>query len=171
MVARDMLCREEASIWEALKGFLGVCGLVLVCLLASSGPVVAQADEPEAPEATPAADLINPAIPTEELTYLLVPLTKEELDPLARAWLEIVRSKTEEIADRKVELLRDPSAATDTAYQEIARMTEERAGLFERLTMVVDELENKGGDEALVTELRAYRDSVLLSETRLRKTA
>ena len=33
--------------------------------------------------------------------------------------------------------------------------------------MVMDALESKGGDEALVTELRAYRSSVLSSETRL----
>jgi small conductance mechanosensitive channel len=126
---------------------------------------MAQATEPETSDVPPAAALIDPAISSNELAYRLVPLTKDELDPLAKAWLEIVRAKTEEIAERQVERLRDPSAATDEANQILARMVEERADLFERFRMVVDALERKGGDEALVTELRAYRDSVLLSET------
>jgi small conductance mechanosensitive channel len=103
----------------------------------------------------------------DELAHRLVPLTKDELAPLARDWLKIAKIKTEEIAERQVELLHDPSAATDEAYQIIASTVEERASLLERFTMVVDALQSKGGDDALVTELRAYRDSVLFSETKL----
>ena len=46
-------------------------------------------------------------------------------------------------------------------------MVEERAGLFERFSMVVNALQGKGGNEALVKELRAYREYVLFSETTL----
>jgi small conductance mechanosensitive channel len=144
---------------------LGICGLALACLLNFSGHVAAQAAGPETAETPLSPALTDPAISTEELAYRLVPLTKGALDPLAKAWLEIVRSKTQEIAERQVQLVRNPSAATDEAYQTIARMTEERAGLFERFTMVVNALQSKGGDEALVSDLRAYRDSVILNET------
>ena len=37
--------------------------------------------------------------------------------------------------------------------------------MFERFSMVVNALENKGGDAELVGDLRAYRDSVLFNET------
>ncbi len=145
--------------------FLQLCGLALVCVVPFSGASMAQASEPGTPDVQPAASLVDPAIPSKELAYRLVPLTKDELEPLAEAWLEIVRNKTEEIAERQVQLLQDPSAATDGAYQTIAKMVEERARLFERFSMVVNALQGKGGDEALVTELRAYRESVLSSET------
>ena len=142
-------------------------GLVLVCVLAFSGPSMAQGIEAERSDVRLAAALIDPAIPSNELAHRLVPLTRDELEPLAEAWLGIVKAKTEEIAERQVQLLQDPSAATDRAYRVLARMVEERAGLFERYSMVVDALQGKGGDEALVRELRAYRDSVLFSETTL----
>ena len=145
--------------------FFQLCGLVLVSVLAFSGSSMAQAFEPETSEVQPAAALIDPAISSDVLAHLLVPLTKDELEPLAKAWLGIVRTRTEEIAERQVELLHDPSAATDDAYQAIAKMVEERAGLFEHFSMVVNALQGKGGDEALVKELRAYRESVLFSET------
>jgi small conductance mechanosensitive channel len=144
---------------------LQICGLFLVCVLAFSGPSMAQTSEPETSVVQPAAALVNPAISSQELAHRLVPLTKDELEPLARAWLEIVRTKTEEIVERQVEVLHDPSTATDETYPTIAKLVEERAGLFERFSMVVDALQQKGGDEAIVRELRAYRDSVLLSET------
>ncbi len=112
-----------------------------------------------------AAELVDPGIASEELAHRLVPLTKDELTVLANAWLDIVRAKTENIAELQVERLQDPATVTDEVNRELARMVEERAALFERFTMVVDSLQRKGGDEALVTELRAYRDSVLHDET------
>jgi small conductance mechanosensitive channel len=142
-----------------------LCGLILACVFAFSRPLTAQATEAGTYAAPQAAGLTDPAISSTELAYRLVPLTKDELDPLAKAWLEIVSTKTEEIAERQVELLHDPSAATDEAHQTIARMVEERAGLFERFSMVVNALQSKGGDAALIKELRAYRESVLFSET------
>ena len=141
--------------------YFQICGLVLVCALPFSGLSMAQTSVPETADLRPAAPLINPTISSRDLAYRLVPLTKDELEPLAKAWLEIVRTKTEEIAERQVELLHDPSLATDDAYQSIAKMVEARARLFERFSMVVNALEGKGGDEALVKELRAYRESVL----------
>ena len=154
-----------ATMWVAGMRIFQFCGLVLAGVLALSGPATAQNTEAETSAAQPAAALIDPAISSKELSYRWVPLTRDELEPLAKDWLAIVRTKTEEIAERQVELLRDPDTATDKAYQTIAKMVEERAGLFERFSTVVDALQKKVGDEALVGELRAYRDSVLLSET------
>ncbi|WP_050931664.1 mechanosensitive ion channel family protein [Aestuariivita boseongensis] len=110
-------------------------------------------------------ELIDPAIPSEELAYELIPLTKEQLEPLARAWQGIVQRETEVLSDKKINLLRKPEAATDAAYQEIAQMTEARAGTLERYVMVLNALESKGGDPDLVSDLRTYRESVLFNET------
>lgn len=146
---------------------LGLLSLFLTGLFTLSEPAIAQETEAGSEAVAPSDELIDADISTEELAHRLIPLTREELDPLAKAWLEIVKSKTAEIADRQVAFLNDPSAATEAAYQQLARMVEDRAGLFERFSMVVDALEDKAGDEALVTELRAYRDSVLFNETLL----
>jgi len=146
---------------------IGLFSLILTGLLAFCEPAFAQDTEAAAVAKGPSAELVDPSISTEELAHRLIPLTREELDPLAKAWLEIVKSTTEEISERQVALLNDPSSATEAAYQQLAAMVEERAGLFERFSMVVDALESKAGDEALVTELRAYRDSVLFNETLL----
>lgn len=145
--------------------FLKAVILALMCGLALDGASVAQ--QASGGEGGPeiAAELLDPDIPPRELAYELIPLTKEELEPLAKGWQEIVREETKQISDKKINLLRNPDAATEEAYQEIGRMTEARASVFERYSMVVDALESKGGDPALVSDLRTYRDSVFFNET------
>ena len=147
--------------------FIWLLGLALIALCLIAGPALSQNEAPASAEVKLAPELINPGIPMEELAHRVIPLTKEELNPLARAWLGIVRSKTEEIAQRQVDLLNDPSAATDAAFQQLAGLVEERAGLFERFSAIVDAFESKHGDPAVISELRAYRDSVLFNETML----
>ncbi|MDX8350238.1 mechanosensitive ion channel [Cognatiyoonia sp. IB215446] len=134
-------------------------------LLILPGPALSQDTTTDPTITSSAPELVNPAISTDELAYRLIPLTKDELDPLSGAWLGIVQSKTAEIAARQIALLNNPALANDTTFQEIALMVEERAGLFERFSMVVAAFESKGGDPRIVAELRAYRDSVLFNET------
>ncbi|WP_244504682.1 mechanosensitive ion channel family protein [Jannaschia faecimaris] len=139
--------------------------MVLFVLCGFSGPALSQDAGGGDTDAAIPVELVAPGISTDELAYRLIPLTKSELDPLSTAWLGIVRDKTAEISESQVALLNDPSQATDASYQALARMVEERAALFERFSMVVDAFESKGGDEALVADLRAYRDSVIFNET------
>lgn len=134
----------------------------IVALAIVATPSRAQDQTPEVNSALLRAD-----IPIDEMAYLLVPLTREELVPLAQAWQGIVRATTEDISERQVELLRNPELRTDDANRDLGRLTERRAGHFERFSMVVDALDRKGGDGALVAELRAYRNSVLFDETTL----
>jgi small conductance mechanosensitive channel len=151
---------------NALRVILpGIRRLVLFILIVLSGPVFAQDADPDPEPLPPATVLVDPNVSTQALAFRLIPLTREELVPLAQSWLEIVRAKTAEIAERQVALLNAPSKRTDEVNQNLARMVEDRAALFERFSMVVNALESKGGSEALVAELRAYRDSVLFNET------
>ncbi|MEL6196631.1 MAG: hypothetical protein AAFT19_02185, partial [Pseudomonadota bacterium] len=53
-----------------------------------------------------AAELLDPGLETQELELRLVPLTQGELGTLAAAWLEIVRSKTEEVTAVQVAIFR-----------------------------------------------------------------
>ena len=145
------------------NAFIGVlCSLLFpVLALAQDAETDANGDPSFADE------LVSSTVPVTELAHLLIPLKKEELEPLAGLWLDLVQSETQKIADQQVALLRNPEAATDAAYQEIARMVEARASVFERYSMVVDAFESKGGDPELVSALRNYRDSVFLNETLL----
>lgn len=145
------------------NAFIGVlCSLLFpVLALAQDAETDANGDPSFADE------LVSSTVPVTELAHLLIPLKKEELEPLAGLWLDLVQSETQKIADQQVALLRNPEAATDVAYQEIARMVEARASVFERYSMVVDAFESKGGDPELVSALRNYRDSVFLNETLL----
>ena len=72
--------------------------------------------------------------------------------------------RNQKIADKQISLLRNPEKATDAANQEIVRMVEMRASVFERYTMVVDALERKGGDPVLISDFRTDRDSVFFKE-------
>jgi small conductance mechanosensitive channel len=56
--------------------------------------------------ASVALTTVDPKIPTEELSLLLVPLTKDELLVEAEAWREIVRAKALEIARAEIAVLR-----------------------------------------------------------------
>lgn len=143
-------------LWLLCAGL--ICGLALNTTASAQ-----QADPTEAASAI----AIDPQVPERELAFDLIPLTKEELEPLARAWQAIVQAETRAISDKQIALVRDTDAATDAAYQDIARMVEARAALFERYSMVVDAFESKGGDPALVSDLRTYRDSVFFNETLL----
>ena len=126
----------------------------------------------EATSVEDAADgrVTSPQISTAELSHLLVPLTKSELEDVSRTWFDTVRSKTREIAELQAERARNPQEGDDPRIARIVELVEERARLLERFTLALESLERKGGDEALVAELKAYRSSILYEETALAST-
>ncbi len=158
-----MEIQQEKS--QSVREFRGRSGVLLGLVLSLLVAVLSDAGAQETTPSQPTPELVDTSVSTDVLAHLLVPLTGERLERLARAWLDIVVAKTEEVAVRQVELIQNPAAATEEAYQGLARLVEERAALFKRYTMVVNALESKGGDPELVSKLRAYRESVLFSET------
>ena len=148
--------------------YMFLCSLLLTAALATDG--FAQDEDQTAvtaETAAPASELVRPDVPLEELAHRLIPLTLDELAPLADAWQEIVRDTTLEISNQQVALLANPDLRTPEANRELGRLVEQRAAQFERFTMVVDAFERKGGDAERVATLRAYRDAVLFAETSL----
>ncbi len=127
--------------------------------------VSALAQEAEEGPALP-AQVVDPAIATEELTLRLVPLTRDELAAAAAEWRDIVKAKTEEVVDAQIAALNGDGAAADAARARVADLTAERSALFDNYRTVVDSWEKKGGDEAAIAEFRAWRTSILVEETR-----
>ncbi|MDB6178718.1 mechanosensitive ion channel family protein [Paracoccus sp. Z330] len=148
--------------------------LVLVLsLLAVTAPMqLAYAQDAAAQDAAPTAEaasdypagLVTPDIDLEELEIRLIPLTAGELSALAGAWQEIAREQTEAVADKQIEVRNASGAAADTARNEVVELTRERQDIFARYTAVVNMLEKKGGDEAEIASLRAYRSAIVVEE-------
>ncbi|WP_211100042.1 mechanosensitive ion channel family protein [Acuticoccus kandeliae] len=113
-----------------------------------------------------AVEVLDPKISTDELELRLVPLTKAELEKLAQVWLEIVRKKTEEVMAAQVAIMRTEGAVADAARENLTELVAERKGLFDKYSKVISSWEKKGGDAAAIAELRAYRSSIIIEETR-----
>jgi len=128
----------------------------------------APAEDP-APEAAAPSPLADPEIDQGELALRLIPLTVDELASLAEEWLAIVKTGTEAVSEEQVAMLglEPESAAAAAARERIEALSAARRALFDRYTSVVDALELKGGDPAVVAGYRAYRAAIIVEETRL----
>ena len=113
-----------------------------------------------------AIEVLDPAISTDELELRLVPLTQGELAKLAQVWLEIVRQKTEAVMAAQVAIMRTEGAVADAAREDLTELVAERKGMFDKYSKVISSWEKKGGDPDAIAELRAYRSSIIIEETR-----
>ncbi|MGK7933432.1 MAG: mechanosensitive ion channel family protein [Microcystaceae cyanobacterium] len=99
-------------------------------------------------------------IPPEELRLLVKPLTQPELEKESQGWLLLLKDKVAQISQKEIAVKRQTNKTEDTAEvtedqppaenktQLITSITElqsQKAGLIERLEIVLDELELKGG--------------------------
>ena len=131
------------------------------------GPAWAE-KEADAPAVADA--VLDPALGLDELALRLTPLTVPELAAAAEAWREIVKTKTEAVVETQIEAKRAESdgnaEAAAAARERLTELSKERGALFDRYSTVVDSWEKKGGDEAAIAEYRAYRNSIIVEETR-----
>jgi len=127
--------------------------LTLACL-AAGGPAAA-------------ATTADEAVGAEDLKSLVRPLTKEELESEAAAWRDLLKAKVAEISRLRVETRQartdaaadpavEPPESKETAAA-ISRLQAERTLLGDRLRVVLDEWEKKGGDPA---DYRRYATAV-----------
>ncbi|MFD0980300.1 mechanosensitive ion channel family protein [Tropicimonas aquimaris] len=123
-------------------------------------------EEPPAEDAGQAypAGLEDPEIGLDELAIRLIPLTKSELSALAGAWQQIARERTDAVAGKQIEISASDDDDDTAAREELVALTEERGDAFARYSSVVDMLEKKGGDEAEIADLRAYRSAIIVEE-------
>jgi small conductance mechanosensitive channel len=128
----------------------------------------AAAEEPAAEEAPAPSPLADAEIALDELAIRLIPLTAEELVALAQEWLAIVKAGTEAVAEQQVAILGlEEGPEAEAARTRLEELAATRRALFDRYTTVVDGLELKGGDPAVIAGYRAYRSAIIVEETRL----
>lgn len=106
----------------------------------------------------------------DELAADIVPLTRQELGTLAGQALELARQRTADLVSlRKTnprlsgnELEPDELSRRIAEYDSgMADRLGLRATAFERLSLILDEWEEKGGDPEKIAEFRAYRRAVI----------
>jgi small conductance mechanosensitive channel len=120
----------------------------------------ADADAQATPPAYPAG-LDDPSIALDELELRLVPLTADELAPLAAAWQERARAATQAVVDKSLEIRAAGADAAEALREERLELVEERDRIFEKAATVVASLEAKGGDPAEVEAMRGYLSAVI----------
>ena len=111
-------------------------------------------------------ELIKPGVGIEELKFRLVPLTKSELKLLAEEWLKIVKAKTEEVMEAQVAIAKTEGTVEDATREKLTQIDSERKELFKKYSSVLNAWEKKGGDEKEIADYRAYRNSIIVEETR-----
>jgi small conductance mechanosensitive channel len=111
-------------------------------------------------------EVLDPAIDTTELEYRLVPLTKDELSALAAEWVAIVKDKTSEVMAAQIAIYKTEGNVEEAARDKLTELVQARKSQFDKFDDIVSALEKKGGDEAEVAEYRAYRNSIIVEETR-----
>ncbi|MCP4846781.1 MAG: mechanosensitive ion channel [Verrucomicrobiaceae bacterium] len=89
-------------------------------------------------------------IPEKHLKLLLLPLTKDELEDEAIAWLDIVKGKVMQVSELTI------TSAAGSA-EKLIQLREEKAAVITRFKLVLAELTAKGGD---VTDFLAYAKAV-----------
>ncbi|WP_116131481.1 mechanosensitive ion channel family protein [Tropicimonas sp. IMCC34043] len=122
------------------------------------------AQEADAGPAYP-PELDNASMPIEEFQLRLLPLTADQLSALAEHWQAVARDQTQAVVEATIAAKgTDGVAAQPDAVEKVVELTTTRGTSFARLKSVVDNLEKKGGDEATIAALRAYRSAILVEE-------
>ena len=137
-----------------MKAFLpAIAWLVLVCapLAAQDVPASQPASRegvvelPPLPEPTAVAD----DIPLDELRIALRPLNAEELGPVAADWIGRLRAKAERVAMARLAARNSGGDERDRYNRVAAQLELERADLKNHVELVLDALEDRGGDVAM----------------------
>ena len=91
-----------------------------------------------------AGDLL---IPTDELNLLVKPFTLEELETEAAAWFMALKAKVQEIIQTEITIKRQgESEGTNQLIEKVTELQGEQTALIDRLNVVLDEIDKKGGD-------------------------
>ena len=133
-----MLFRK--SIWPpSIFGFLAT----LFLALATGLPAPLSAQEQSEPQANSTENIGEDETPfpigfddlsvdLEEFKLKLIPLTKDELSPLAVRWQEIVREKTKVVIEATVATKNKDDGPSQADTDRIQRLTEDRNKAFKR---------------------------------------
>ncbi len=158
--------------------------LVTAAVLLTALPARAQEEGAETATSPSPSTTSDPEIPTDHLSLLVRPLTKEELVVEADGWRDLVKAKVQQIADQQIAVqekkeiaeqaeevetqtpedgqaaaeVENAVEAVEEQKEELAKqlpeLQEEQSRRIERLNIVIDALEKKGG------EVESYRQYI-----------
>ncbi len=146
--------------------------LLAICLSLASSLVIQTSLAQDALTASEPAigvmstELTQASIVPAELELRLQPLTKSELKEVASAWIEIARTKTNEVVGMMIRLRSAKGDQANKLRQEIAEQTAQRDGFLKKLGLVVNAWETKRGNAELIADYRAYGNSLVAAEVR-----
>jgi small conductance mechanosensitive channel len=168
---RDTSSRSTArSGLERLIPTIAGLGVLAMVLALSPGGAWAQDAVTEAGAAQQTgpdypAGLDDPSIDLEQLQLRLIPLTLENLRPLAAAWQDHARAATQAAVDKSLEVRAAEGDGAEALRRERLSLLEQRGIIFEKFSAVVSSLEAKGGDPEEVAKLRTYLSAITKRET------
>jgi small conductance mechanosensitive channel len=141
---------------------------ILVLALTVSAGLSAQ-ENPESDEAAKEIDYtmmreLTADHSVEELQLLVTPLTVEQLDSEAERWQEMIQQEMFRIANLKVAAMSAEDADADRLHEAINEATSKRAELIKKAEMIVDSMEIKGADPAVIDKYRGFITGALASE-------
>ena len=145
---------------------------LMLSLLVLTIPAAGQAQTAESDAAAPQATdpptypsrLDDPDIGLDEFRLRLLPLTADELEPLAEAWRDRAKDATQAVVEKMVEIRDEGSDATEAQKQVRSTLVDQRKAIFDRYAAVVSSLEAKGGAPDLVSQLRTYQKAITVEE-------
>jgi small conductance mechanosensitive channel len=118
-----------------------------------------------------AVTIVNPGIARDDLRIMVRPLSKTELEAEADAWFELLRGKAKQIAAARLapRTSDSPSASDEAAAatssslavqaaETVSQLRDERTAINDRLMIVLDSLDAKGGN---TEEYRSYSKAVV----------
>lgn len=147
--------------------------LVMLLLGSFTTLIPPQTSFAQDPASTPAqsapvfsSNVTDPQVKLDDLELLMVPMTVEDLKALAAKWLEIVKTKTEQVVDAQISVAKANGGAKAAQRDNLTKLYGERNYLFDRYTAVVNAWERKGGDAKEIAIYRDYQNAIFLEETR-----
>jgi len=123
---------------RTIYGFIVVSAVILIPF---SG---AFAESDKKPEPTPLTTN-NPNISKEELKYRIQPLIKDDLSVEANGWLQVLKKHVGEVSEVQIQVLTAEDEQKTKLLESVTKLKEEQTALADRLKVVIEELQSKGG--------------------------
>ena len=104
--------------------------------------------------------VVAPDTPAEDFALRLSPLTRDDLAQEAKAWLALLKAKTQEVVEMRLALKGASAAETDRITEALVPVTAQRREISGKLSTIVDDWEAKGGDPKEILPYRQYIQTV-----------
>jgi hypothetical protein len=142
-----------------MKTFVN-CGWIAALLLVSSAAGNAWAAESQPASKAPPVPIIAPDTPDDQVALRLSPLTREDLAQEAKAWLALLKAKTQEVVEMRLALQKAKGAEAERLTEALLPLSTQRRERSSRLSDILAEWEVKGGDPKEIAPYRQYVKSV-----------